>query len=104
MVTLSAMTRRTEASSFCANAESLAAWAVRAVVIAGAVDEVAVRMMSPPAATNRTARSPAGIAATDLAAPRSSEMTTPPYPRVPRSSPEMTAGENTAALAGSIFG
>ena len=71
------MTLRTDASSFWAKAGSPPARSLRAAVIAGTVDAVAVRTMSPPAAMNRTARAPGATASTALATPTSSVMTTP---------------------------
>ena len=69
-------TRCTDACTFAANAGSAAAFAFRALRIAGASDASPVSTMSPPAATTFTARCAAGVAATALAL-TSSVMTTP---------------------------
>ncbi|MDQ1585417.1 MAG: hypothetical protein QOH80_782 [Actinomycetota bacterium] len=59
--------------------------------------------MSPPASRKSIARRPGAMVATALAAPMSSEMTTPPKPSCSRSSCRITIGEKTARWSGSIL-
>src|SRR5262249_10961283 len=75
-----------------------------AALIGPASEVLTVSTMSPPAWMNRTARSPTGTEATAFAAPRSSEMTRPVYPRRCRSRPVTTGAENAAAVLPSNFG